>query len=144
MKSRQHKQFQGDLEPLFHKYGVDVVFAAHWHTYERTWPLFNGTVLNGTTNKDDPYVDPRAAVHIIAGAAGCQEHSDDFNAPEPPPKWSAARIGRAEYGYGKFRVWNASHASWQQLRAPDGAVRDDVTIVKTRPSYAASPVESQK
>eukprot|EP01052_Picozoa_sp_SAG31_P037422 SAG31_NODE_4828_length_2921_cov_1.564139_5_plen_112_part_00 len=101
---------------------------------ERLWPVFNGTVLNGTANPADPYHDPRAPVHIIAGAAGCVEHSDDFNGG-PPGEWSAVRLGRSEYGYGKLRVWNATHATWQQVRAPDGAVRDEVTISKSRPSY---------
>ena len=35
---------------------------------------------------------------IIAGAAGCDEHSDDFNGG-PPGIWSAVRLGRSEYGY---------------------------------------------
>jgi hypothetical protein len=37
---------------------------------------------------------PRASVHIIAGAAGCDEHSDDFNGG-PPGNWSAVRLGRS-------------------------------------------------
>ena len=104
-------------------------------TDERLWPVFNGTVLNGTVA--DPYHNPRAPVHIIAGAAGCDEHSDDFNGG-PPGEWSAVRLGRSEYGYGKLHVWNASHATWQQIRAPDGAVRDEVTITRSRPSYTPS------
>ena len=35
------------------------------------------------------------------------------------------------HGYGKLRLLNASHATWQQIRAPDGAVRDEFTIVKS-------------
>ena len=30
------------LMPLFERYGVDMVFAGHDHTYERTWPLRGG------------------------------------------------------------------------------------------------------
>jgi hypothetical protein len=33
-------------------------------------------------------------MHIIAGAAGCDEHSDDFNGG-PPGNWSAVRLGRS-------------------------------------------------
>ena len=37
---------QGDrnarhLVPLYEKYGVDVAFAGHIHSYERTWPILN-------------------------------------------------------------------------------------------------------
>ena len=101
---------------------------------ERLFPVFNGTVLNGTADAANPYHDPRAPVHIVAGAAGCQEHSDDFPETTQPGPWSAVRL--AEYGYGKLRVWNDSHATWSQIRSPDGAVRDEVTIVKSRPAYA--------
>jgi hypothetical protein len=91
--------------------------------------------VNGTIDPTGPYHNPRAPVHIIVGAAGCDEHSDVFNGG-PPSNWSAVRLGRSEYGYGKLRVWNASHTTWQQIRAPDGAVRDKVTITKSRrPSY---------
>ncbi|MBE7502523.1 MAG: metallophosphoesterase [Verrucomicrobiales bacterium] len=39
----------GDLKvravvPLYEKYGVDMVFFGHLHTYERTWPLAQGRV----------------------------------------------------------------------------------------------------
>ena len=129
MASRQHIQFRSELEPLLYEHGVDIIFEAHEHTYERMWPMFNGTVLNGT--RDRPYVDPRGPVHIVGGAAGCGEHSDNFLGPLGP--WSAVRLN--EYGYGKLRVWNASHATWMQIRSPDGEVRDVVNIVKNRPSY---------
>jgi hypothetical protein len=36
------------LEGLINKYQVDLVLTGHCHTYERTWPVFNGTVINGT------------------------------------------------------------------------------------------------
>ena len=77
-----------------------------------------------------PYIS-LGPVHIVGGAAGCGEHSDNFLGPLGP--WSAVRLN--EYGYGKLRVWNKSHATWTQIRSPDGAVRDVVNIVKTRPSY---------
>ncbi|CAN8002563.1 unnamed protein product, partial [Ixodes pacificus] len=32
------------LEKLFRKYGVDLQFTGHQHSYERTWPIFNYTV----------------------------------------------------------------------------------------------------
>jgi hypothetical protein len=52
---------------LFHKYGVDLVFEAHEHSYERLWPAYNNTLVQ--TN----YSNPAAMVHIISGAAGCNE-----------------------------------------------------------------------
>ena len=56
------------------QYGVDIAFWAHEHSYERTFPVYNMTVMNGTGS--DPYEDPGATVHIINGAPGnrCLRH----------------------------------------------------------------------
>ena len=40
---------QGDdnarhLVPLYEKYGVDIAFAGHIHSYERTWPILNMSI----------------------------------------------------------------------------------------------------
>ncbi len=32
--------------PLFERYGVDVVFGAHWHFYERSYPLKEGLIVS--------------------------------------------------------------------------------------------------
>ena len=55
------------LETLFYENGVDVIIQGHEHSYERLWPVYNETV----TGKN--YINPRAPVHIISGAAGCNE-----------------------------------------------------------------------
>ena len=55
------------LEPLLYEYGVDLALWAHEHSYERLWPVYNRTVLNGST--EAPYVNPRATVHVTTGSA---------------------------------------------------------------------------
>lgn len=55
------------LEPLFFQYGVDLIIEAHEHSYERLWPVFNDTVTAHN------YTNPKAPVHVISGAAGCNE-----------------------------------------------------------------------
>lgn len=54
------------LEDLYYRNGVDIIFAGHMHYYERSWPLYNNEVYNGSSG---PYTNPGATVHIITGAA---------------------------------------------------------------------------
>lgn len=48
-KSKVGEYIAGDdnarkLVPVYEKYGVDIVFAGHIHSYERTWPILNMTI----------------------------------------------------------------------------------------------------
>lgn len=113
------------LEDLFMKYGVDLEFWAHEHSYERLWPVYDREVYNGSFEK--PYTNPRAPVHIVTGSAGCQERLDPF--VHNPSKWSAVRI--SDYGYTRMTLHNASHLSLEQLSAEkEGQILDSITIIK--------------
>jgi hypothetical protein len=57
---------------LFHAQGVDLVIEAHEHSYERLYPIFDGKVERFN------YINPRAPVHIITGAAGSTEGIDGW------------------------------------------------------------------
>ncbi|TMS21777.1 Acid phosphatase type 7 [Larimichthys crocea] len=97
------------LEDLFYRYGVDLELWAHEHTYERLWPVYGDKVCNGS--KEQPYVNPKAPVHIITGSAGCRERTDRFN---PNPKdWSAFRS--TDYGYTRMQLVNATHIYLEQV-----------------------------
>ena len=72
------------FEQLLHEGGVDLVLTGHNHMYERTWPIYNGTVLNGTADPADPYHDPHAAVHLVSAAGGNGESMDPFDPVKPP------------------------------------------------------------
>lgn len=50
-----------------HKYEVDLYGAGHLHNYERSYPVYNGTVTGKSYDK------PTATVHIVAGMAGDNE-----------------------------------------------------------------------
>ncbi|KAK7084257.1 hypothetical protein SK128_005464, partial [Halocaridina rubra] len=44
------------LEEVLYDYGVDLAIWAHEHSYERLWPMFNYTVMNGSL--EEPYKNP--------------------------------------------------------------------------------------
>uniref|UniRef100_A0A1I7S6A4 Purple acid phosphatase n=1 Tax=Bursaphelenchus xylophilus TaxID=6326 RepID=A0A1I7S6A4_BURXY len=113
------------LEALFYKYGVDLEVWAHEHTYERLYPTYDRQVYDGA---ESPYVDPPAPVHIISGSAGCNENTDQFvKNPEP---WSAFRS--TNYGFSLMQVHNDTHLHWQQVKAADKSIEDDLWIIKRK------------
>jgi len=98
------------MEDLLAKYGVDLAFWAHEHSYERLFPVFNRTIVM-SPDPDEPYTDPKAPVHITTGSAGCREKHDGF-IPNPP-RWSAVRS--SQYGFTRMMVANATHIHLEQV-----------------------------
>lgn len=113
------------LEELFFKYTVDVEIFSHQHVYERLFPLYNETVFKGSLN--DPYVNPRAPVHLITGSAGSKESLSEPSLHSP--EWSALRI--FDYGYTRMYISNSTHITFQQVSDDqEGKIVDSFTIVK--------------
>ena len=128
------------LETLFQEHGVDLAFWAHEHSYERTWPVMDGKVLNGTSSPGAPYTNPRAPVHIVAGAAGCREGHDEYNGPRGP--WSAKRL--SDFGYGRLRIENETHIHWEQIEDVDEKIVDAFWLIKDGKANAKRQLEGSR
>jgi acid phosphatase type 7 len=117
------------LEDLFYKWGVDLLFWAHEHSYERMWPTYDLKVCNGTRDPNDPYLDAPAPVHIVTGSAGNQEGEDPFIPGGQP--WSAFRTD--DYGYTRMNVINTTHLTLEQVSVDQGGeVVDRLTYIRTK------------
>eukprot|EP01103_Thecamoeba_quadrilineata_P009929 TRINITY_DN2034_c0_g1_i4.p1 TRINITY_DN2034_c0_g1~~TRINITY_DN2034_c0_g1_i4.p1 ORF type:complete len:366 (-),score=59.14 TRINITY_DN2034_c0_g1_i4:38-1135(-) len=118
------------LEDLFFEQGIDLIIEAHEHSYERLWPVFNETVTQFN------YSNPLAPVHIISGAAGCNEQDGYCINPiyRSLGEWSAFRSsGVTTYGYGKLVVYNSTHLHWQELQTlEEDKILDEIWIVQDR------------
>ncbi|KAM9433440.1 acid phosphatase type 7 isoform 1-T1 [Salvelinus alpinus] len=120
------------LEDLLYLYGVDLELWAHEHTYERLWPVYGYKVFNGSI--EQPYVNPKAPVHIITGSAGCRENHDPF-VPNPRD-WSAFRS--TDYGYTRMQVHNTTHLYLEQVSDDQyGKVIDSIWVVKEKHGFSA-------
>merc|ERR1711907_497631 len=110
----------------FYDGGVDVIVEAHEHSYERLWPVYNETV----TQKN--YINPSAPVHVISGAAGCNESDGICENPILGPKgsWSAFRRWILPYGYGHMEAHNATHLYWDEVLDLTGEVLDSIWVVQ--------------
>jgi hypothetical protein len=75
-------------------------------------------VLNGTVTQTD-YVNPRAPVNIVSGAAGCNEDLGLCWNPilGPGGPWSNKYLwGPEQYGYGRFWATNASSFHFEEVQ----------------------------
>ncbi|KAH7724547.1 acid phosphatase [Aphelenchoides avenae] len=130
--------YQYGLEDLFYAYGVDLELWAHEHIYERMYPVYNRTVFKGT---GDPYRDPPAPVHIVAGSAGCKENTDIFKPTLSP--WTA--FTSTAYGFSRMQVFNETHIYLEQTAALNDTEVDHFWLVKhSHKPYDASDLARLK
>ncbi|KAM7253314.1 hypothetical protein ACFE04_008808 [Oxalis oulophora] len=155
------------MEELLYKYGVDIVFNGHVHSYERTNRVYNYTL------------DPCGPVHLIIGDGGnrqkmATEHIDDHDdegvskCPEPSgtpdkytgefcalnvesgpaagnfccdeqPDYSAYR--ESSFGHGILEVKNQTHALWTWHRNKDlyNEAGDQIYIVRQPDKCSSKP-----
>ncbi|XP_036366285.1 acid phosphatase type 7 isoform X3 [Octopus sinensis] len=143
----ENSEVKVHLENIFYIAGVDVIFEAHEHSYERLYPVYDGKVVS------ENYTDAAAPIHIITGAAGNKWGSDPMdrdavNATHEEfhqnntvnvtnqellynhtGNWTAFRqSGFSLDSYGRFTVYNCTHLFWEQVQ--DGKDLDSIWIVK--------------
>eukprot|EP00055_Hartaetosiga_balthica_P001964 m.138914 g.138914 ORF g.138914 m.138914 type:complete len:580 (-) comp17896_c0_seq1:54-1793(-) len=94
-KVKQMDELRQNLEPLFKKYGVDVVFAGHDHVYKRTV-----NVLRGEKNPEGP-------IHLLVGTGGHNIYASWYNLPD----YDAYR--RATPGFGTLTLFANKTALWE-------------------------------
>ncbi len=77
------------------------------------------------------YNSPKAAVHIVTGAAGCNENLGACYNPIKQHRgpWSAFYLQAAgTYSYGRLTAHNASTLQWQVVLAEEEAIVDNVIV----------------
>ena len=138
--------FQAAMEDLFYKYGVDVYFSGHVHSYERDLPVYKGV-------PEADYIDPLATTHILIGGAGNDEmhhiqldRSKDPSPQEGPGKskwyqstangaWTAATDGDDHVGIGKVTIVDDSTLKFEYIRTMTGEVFDGMTLTRDHSRY---------
>jgi len=112
-----------DLEPLLRQHKVDLGLYGHIHSYERSYPVFDGEVVATS------YEQPAATVHLVVGSAGDIEGlTDSWEQRSASNAWSAVRA--AELSYGRIHFASATELTFEMVRAADGGVLDSFTIKK--------------
>jgi len=101
-----------------------LVFSGHIHAYLRT-----STVVNGELH-------PAGPIHITVGAGG-RKCEAPFKSAEPEP-WVEVRDATI-YGYGMFRIHNASHAEWHWVHSGRNEFRDYNEVWKSNETLPSGP-----
>lgn len=121
------RTLRNSLEELLFENKVDIFFVGHEHKYQRSWPVYEGYVYNGSYN--EPYIDPIAPVQIVTGAAGNREKLDGHKELKGDLPWRAKTI--YEYSYTKLLVVNESHLLIQQMSSSQ-VLLDQFHLIKRR------------
>lgn len=95
------------------------------HMFERIHPVRNGSVVT-LPDASGVYTNPGAPVHVVQGNAGVFE---DLRYIKPTPAWSAERKG--EIGYGRLKVFNATHLHYESLALESRKPMDEFWVVRT-------------
>eukprot|EP01090_Pellita_catalonica_P002048 TRINITY_DN11725_c0_g1_i2.p1 TRINITY_DN11725_c0_g1~~TRINITY_DN11725_c0_g1_i2.p1 ORF type:complete len:448 (+),score=66.84 TRINITY_DN11725_c0_g1_i2:102-1445(+) len=112
---------QDAFEDLFHKYGVDVYFCGHVHSYERTYPVYHGKRQGG-------YHNPAGLVEIVVGGAGNMEGL--VTNYVTTNEWSAKTFYETQ-SWGLLHVVSDKILKWELLSSADNSVVDSVEITKS-------------
>ena len=125
----QHAGEQALLEPVFLKYGVDLVIVGHMHIYERIYPNIDGKPV--VSPGSNTYVNPNCPSYVVQGTGGSFLGSGGW--VEPQPAWSAVRTGNSffsdEYGYGRM-VANRTVLTYQFYQEKNDEIFDEFAIIK--------------
>lgn len=109
----QALQMKKAMEPLFIRYGVNIIVSGHDHAYMRTRSLKFGQV--------DPM--GKSPIYLTLGAGGNREgHAPGFRDEASAEDWVAVRT-LDDFGYGHLLMENATHAHFTWVR--DGISMDD-------------------
>lgn len=111
------------LEDLFYNYGVDLVFQAHTHNYERSTPLYRGAVQPAG----------KAPVYIVNGFAGSREgDTDNFSEPGPPWRVTAVTGSTQDLKFGfAVMIVNATTLHYRMITDNSTVIDDFVMTAKS-------------
>ena len=113
-------RLKSEAEAIFYEYGVNLVITGHLHSYERSYPVYNGTLV--TTS----YKSPGAPVYLIQGASGNREGNKGQYPPlSELPDWTAATA--VDIGYGVMTVTRDT-IDWKFLSSSTGQELDHFTL----------------
>ena len=108
------------LQPMFDRYGVNLVINGHAHAYERTNPMMFNNII--TDDADCLYEYPDGQIYLTVGTGG---HSHlKFKQKQP---WSVIQ-NHNDYGFMNIKVVNDGKTLYGEFTSNTGKVMDTFQI----------------
>jgi hypothetical protein len=109
------------LEPLFHRFGVDMYLCGHQHMFEFVHPVgLNGSVLQTPLPQyrglSNVYVQPPGTVRVVQGTGGIFMFTESY--VNPQPAWSWVRTD--QYGFGRVTIHNSTLLQYEYVETSNG------------------------
>ena len=153
-----NKEYQAAVEELFHKYRVDIYFSGHVHSYERSWPVYQGKVQS--TDAATAYKNPKDTTYLMIGGAGNDEmkgtpddspeglrirlrrqrdpapddkHGANYHGPSTWRESDAAgpwtaKTDDTHFGIGRISILDATTLQFDYIQTTEGTVFDSFTL----------------
>lgn len=136
------RDFQKAMEDLFYKYGVDIYFSGHVHSYERDYPVYRETV-------EKSYENPNATTYLMIGGAGNDEMRkiklDRTSDPttnlrgkkesDGDGPWTAVTDKDDHVGIGTVHIQDESTLRFDYIRTMNGEVFDSFTLTRDHTAF---------
>ena len=107
-----------NLAPLFERFGVDIVFSGHSHSYERTFPILQNQIID--QGQDPDYVNPSGPIYVITGGGGASLLGLD----------SSPLNARAVSAYHIVEISLSSDELIGRVMSPGGDVIDEFRVIQ--------------
>lgn len=111
--------FRDELEQELADYHVDIVFSGHYHSYERTCPVFGDRCIESPSGK------ALAPVHLMVGSGGYTVDTAGFYRS----RWREQ--GFLEHGYGRVHIYNSTHLHFEFVSDVERRVKDETWVVSS-------------
>jgi len=115
-------QIQIHLEDLLYRHEVDLCLWGHYHSYERSCPVYNNKCVTKSFKKNG-YLAP---VHTVIGMAGAALSNDWI---KPQPEWSLFRDA-LRYGYSVIHIHNNTALEFKYIEDTTATVMDVFWLFK--------------
>lgn len=129
------------IEDLLVRYEVDMFNAGHVHSYIRHNPIYPNITFESHPDLTQ-YVNPKATVHIISGAAGTAHTPSSASVSDGARSGATpAVLSTTTYSFSTLQAYNASALHYRQISAEDGKVVDEFWMLKNQdaPKFKVVP-----